>query len=245
MMRLIPLIFFLGLLLYFTPAFADERYVVDFRDYRPIPAGELINLTDLIERKAHGYSGQMIVDVAVYARTRNRHSRGYVQLLDDRRRIIAEEQLRRGYANLPVYEGYRRTLFLHFEDEVVLDRVEITTEGYSRRPYKQKELRIPKKITQIGDFVKADYKPEVKRFSLENGGFSRINFRVHIGEQHAVIVNSILVLADGRKLEAKTVGARLSEGDNEFSLDVPDDATDIQVSFAHGKGSSVQVFLIP
>ena len=106
-------------------------------------------------------------------------------------------------------------------------------------------MRIPKKTTLIGDFVKTNYRPEVKKFPLEHGGYAKINFRVHIGEQYAVIVNTIRILANGRKLETKTVGVRLSEGDNEFPLNVPEEATDIQVSFDHGQGSSVQVFLIP
>jgi len=82
-------------------------------------------------------------------------------------------------------------------------------------------------------------------FWMSGGGFTRINFRVEIREQYGVIVNSILVLSNGKKLEWKTIGARLSGGDNEFALNVPEEATDIQVSFAHGQGSSVQVYLAP
>lgn len=112
------------------------------------------------------------------------------------------------------------------------------------RSQKHKEVVERRNVVKIGDFIKTDYQAQVKKFSLRSGGFSKINFRVHIGEKYGVIVNSILVLANGKQLEWKTVGARLSEGDNTFPLTVPKDATDIQVSFAHGQGSSVSVFLL-
>ena len=120
-------------------------------------------------------------------------------------------------------------------------------EGMSKQPLrslKQKEIVERKNVVRIGSFVKTNYQSEVKKFPLSSGGFAKINFRVHIGETYGVIVNSILVLANGKQLEWKSVGTRLSEGDNTFTLTVPKHATDIQVSFAHGQGSSVNVFLL-
>ena len=131
-----------------------------------------------------------------------------------------------------------------------MNRIEVITERRERVPVqrkalKQKEVRVPKRVVEIGNFLKTNYQSEVKKFPIPSNGFSKINFRVHIGEEHAVIVNSILVLSNGSKLGWKNVGVRLSSGDNEYSLDVPENATDIQVSFAHGQGSTVQVFLRP
>ncbi|GAB4339341.1 MAG: hypothetical protein Kow0089_12110 [Desulfobulbaceae bacterium] len=169
----------------------------------------------------------------------------HVRLLDERGRLISEARLHLdGTAVLPVHDSYQRPALLVFEEDVYLNRIELVTDR-GRRPVKRKGIAIPKKPLLIGQFVKQDYTAEVKRFSVPGGGYSTINFRVRIGEQHAVIVNSIIVLADGRRVGGKTVGTRLSEGDNEFPLDVPEEATDVQVSFAHGKGSEVRVYLLP
>ncbi|MBU0961547.1 MAG: hypothetical protein KKD01_02100 [Proteobacteria bacterium] len=252
-MKQLSLIICLFSLFVSTPAHSSNNFVIDFRGEKSVFGGEPVYLMDLIERRAPGYARQRITELVVYANSRTSRYGGYVQLLDDNRRLISEDSLANGYASLPVYGEYQRPAFLHFENDVYLDRIEFITEGYPRgfdqrredRFPKHKRILEPKRTVEIGNFVKTNYQSEVKRFSLPSGGFSRINFRVHIGEQHAVIVNSILVLSNQRKLGWKTVGARLSSGDNEFTLDVPADATDIQVSFAHGQGSSVQVFLLP
>jgi len=226
------------------PAYANNKFVIDFRNGQSVSRGEAVNLIYLLERRSSGYAGQRITDVMVYADSRNRRYGGYVQLLDENSRRISEDSLSNGYALLRVYEDYQRAAFLRFENDVYLNRIEVVTKRHFRVPDQERVLQ-PKSVLEIGNFVKTNYKSEVKKFSIPHGGFSKINFRVHIGEKHAVIINSILVLSGGRKLGWKTVGARLSNGNNEFILDVPEDATDIQVSFDHGQGSSVQVFLHP
>lgn len=252
-MKQFSLIVCLFSILVSIPAYGGERFVIDFRGGESVAGREPVYLIDLIERRAHGYAGQRITGVLVHADSRSRSYGGYVQLLDDRRRIISEDSLSNGYASLRVYEDYQRPAFLHFEHDVYLNRIELITEGYPRgverksegRALKQKGILVPKGPLEIGSFVKTNYESEVRKFFVAAGGFSKINFRVQIGEQHAVIVNSILVLSNGRRIGGETVGARLSAGDNEFALTVPEGATDIQVSFAHGQGSSVQVFLLP
>ena len=226
------------------PAYANNKFVIDFRNGQSVSRGEPVNLIYLLERRSSGYAGQRITDVMVYADSRNRRYGGYVQLLDENSRRISEDSLSNGYALLRVYEDYQRAAFLRFENDVYLNRIEVVTKRHFRVPDQERVLQ-PKSVLEIGNFVKTNYKSEVKKFSIPHGGFSKINFRVHIGEKHAVIINSILVLSGGKKLGWKTVGARLSIGNNEFILDVPEDATDIQVSFDHGQGSSVQVFLHP
>ncbi len=245
--------------------------MIDFRGGESVSGGEHVPLIDLIEQ-APGYAGQRITDVTVSADSRNRRHGGYVQLLDENRRLISEDTLSDGYASLPIYERYQRPAYLYFENDVYLNRIELSTEGRSRgfeqdqrrdgraqrqeevfaqdqrrdrRAQRQEEVFVPNRALEIGNFVKTNYKAEVKKFSFASGGFSKINFRVQIGEKYAVIVNSIVVLSGGNKRGWKTVGARLSNGDNVFALDVPQDATDIQVSFAHGQGSSVQIILLP
>ncbi|MBU0663353.1 MAG: hypothetical protein KJ990_02295 [Proteobacteria bacterium] len=252
-MKQLSLIIYLFSIFVSLPAYGSSNFVIDFRDGESVPGGEHLYLTDLIERRAPGYAGQRITDVMVYADSRNRHHGGYVQLLDDNRRLISEDTLSEGYASLPVYEGYQRPAFLYFENDVYLNRIEFITEGRprgfeqrrERRASRQNEFLAPTRVLEIGNFVKTNYNSEVKKFSLASGGFSKINFRVQIGEKYAVIVNSIVVLSGGNNRGWKTVGARLSNGDNVFALDVPEDATDIQVSFAHGQGSSVQILLLP
>lgn len=252
-MKQLCLLIFLFSFLLVLPAHGSNTIVVDFRGEQSVFAGEPLYLVDLFERRAPGYARERITAVIVYANSRNRHYGGYVQLLDQNRRLISEDSLANGYASLPIYEEYQRPTFLYFENDTYLDRIEFVTDGYPRgyeqrrenRHHKEKRFVEPKRAREIGNFVKTNYQSEVKRFSFPSGGYSRINFRVQIGEKHAVIVNSILVLSNQRKLGWKTVGARLSSGDNQFALDVPEDATDIQVSFAHGQGSSVQVILLP
>lgn len=252
-MKQLSLIVCLFLIFISVAAYGSERFVIEFRNEKSVFAGEPVYLVDLIERRASGYEGQRITDVVVYADSRNRRYDGGVQLLDDNKRLISEDSLSNGYASLRVYDAYQRPAFLHFENDVYLNRIELITEGRQRgferqsegRALKQKGVLVPKRPLEIGSFVKTDYTSEVKKFPVPSGGFSKINFRVQIGEKYAVIVNAILVLSNGSKLGWTTVGARLSNGDNEFALDVPQEATAIQVSFAHGQGSSVQVFLLP
>ena len=235
------------------PAHGRNTFALDFQGGKSVFAGELIYLVDLIEHRAPALRGERITDIRIYASTRTGRHRGYVQLLDEYRRLISEDSLSTGYALLPVYQKDRKATFLHFEEDVYLNRIEITTRGYPTGFDQLREERFgnegkrgkPRSIQEIGNFIKTNYKAEVKKFPLPSGGFSKINFRVHIGERHAVIVNSILVLSHQRKLGWKTIGARLARGNNEFTLDVPEEATDIQVSFAHGQGSSIQIFLLP
>lgn len=252
-MKHLSLFLFLFSLFLVPPAHSSDSIVVDFRGEQPVFAGEPFYLIDLLERRAPGYSRERITEVIVHATPRSRYSGGYVQLLDDNRRLISEDSLANGYASLPIYEAYQRPAFLYCENDSYLNRIEFITDRYprgleqrrGRRHHQEKKIVEPQRAREIGNFVKTNYQSEVKRFSFPSGGFSKINFRVQIGEKHAVIVNSILVLSNQRKLGWKTVGARLSSGDNMFSLDVPEEATDIQVSFAHGQGSSVQVVLLP
>jgi len=226
------------------PAYGNNKFVVDFSNGKSVFGGESVSLIDLIEHGSSGYAGQRITDVIVYADSRNRRYGSSAQLVGENRRIISEDSFSNGYVSLPVYSEHQRPAFLYFENDIYLNRIEVITKGHPRVP-DQKRIFVPKRALEIGAFVKTNYKAEVKKFSLPSGGFSKINFRVHIGERYATIVNSILVLANGRTLKWKTVGTRLSSGDNEFMLDVPQGATDIQVSFDHGQGSSVKVFLQP
>ena len=243
-MKQLPLLACLISIFLSIPVYGSNKFVIDFRNGQSVSRGEPVNLIYLLERRSSGYAGQRITDVMVYADSRNRRYGGYVQLLDEDSRRISEDSLSNGYALLPVYEDYQRAAFLRFENDVYLNRIEVVTARHLRVPDQERVLQ-SKSILEIGNFVKTNYKSEVKKFSISHGGFSKINFRVHIGEKHAVIINSILVLSGGRKLGWKTVAARLSNGDNEFTLNVPGDATDIQVSFDHGQGSSIQVFLYP
>ncbi len=252
-MKPLFLLIFLFSIFISNPAHGNNNIVIDFRGEKSVFAGEAVYLIDLFERRAPGYTRERISDVIVYASSKNRHFGGYVQLLDDNRRLISQDSLSNGYASLPIYEKYQRPAFLYFENDTYVDRVEFITDGYPRgleqrrgkRFHKQKRIPKLKSTLEIGNFVKKNYQSEIKKFSFPSGGFSKINFRVRIGEKHAVIVNSILVLSNQRKLGWKTVGTRLSSGDNTFTLDVPEDATDIQVSFAHGQGSSIQISLLP
>jgi len=246
MKQLVPVLCLLFLCLS-LPAFAGERFLIEFKSGKPVAGRETVNLRDLIEHRARGYEGQRITEIIVHATPRDLGYPAYVQLFDDHRRQISQAPLANGYASLPLYEGSQRPAFLFFDNAVLLNRIEVIAERQLRaQKQKEVEIRLPKQVVEIGSFTKANYQSEVRKFSLSGGGgYSAINFRVHIGEQHAVIVNSILVLANNSKVGWKTVGTRLSSGDNEFSLDVPEGATDIQVSFAHGQGSSVEVFLLP
>lgn len=244
-MKQFSFIVFLLSILISIPAYSSDKFVIDFRDRKAVFSDNPIDLIELFERRKTGYRGQRVTDVIVFADPRRRNYGGYVQLLDRYRRIISEGSLSSGYVSLQVYEDYQRAAYLRFEDDVYLKRIEILTERQRhRKPLEQKRGVKRKNVIEIGSFVKRNYKPEVKKFSFHRGGFSTINFKVNIGEQQAVIVNTIRVFSNGRKLGMETIGRRLSNGDNKFSLNVPEDATDILVSFDHGQGSSVKVILL-
>lgn len=227
------------------PAFGDERFVINFSDGKSVFSGELLDLVELIEHRDPGYAYQNIIEVIVEVQPRDRKYRGYVQLLDSYRRVIAESPISAGYAALRVYENKSGANFLNFDTDVYLTRLEIISEQPRYlKPLKQKEVKKRRPYLQIGEFVKPSYSSEVKKFPIPHGGFSKINFKVQIREKFGVIVNGIVVLAGDKRITWKTVGTRLSNGDNTFSLDVPEEATDIQVSFDHGQGSAVQIFLL-
>jgi len=58
------------------PAYANNKFVIDFRNGQSVSRGEAVNLIYLLERRSSGYAGQRITDVMVYADSRNRRYGG-------------------------------------------------------------------------------------------------------------------------------------------------------------------------
>ena len=94
----------------------------------------------------------------------------------------------------------------------------------------------------VGHIYKGDYDSEAVNFSLghvtRHNSYSTVVFDVDVSERYAPIVNTIKV--DGR---ATTVGRRLSHGLNYVSVRIPRGARTLRVSFDHGRGSDVEVYV--
>ena len=91
------------------------------------------------------------------------------------------------------------------------------------------------------DFTKVRKEYDVSGYT-NNGSFSRLIVDVKVNEKFAVILNTVHVRVKGRWQET-TIGSRLNEGRNEFSVSVPEGATGVVCSFTHGRGSDVSVSL--
>lgn len=266
-MKKLSLFVCLAALFVAMPVYGDDEFVIDFGAGRLVFAGERLDLIPLLQQESPWYRGQAISEVLVYSDPR-RNRGGGVVLLDRYGKVLAEEFMPDGFARLRAHGRYQTPAYLEFERDALLERVEIITERGQRdqedyrdhgdyrdqgdrweppgkRARKEKGIAVPKSPVEVGSFVKTNYNNEVKQFPISRGGFSKINFRVQIGEQYGVIVNTIRVLANGRKLVEKSVGVRLSGGDNLFDLEVPEEATHIWLSIDHGQGASVHMFLLP
>jgi hypothetical protein len=96
----------------------------------------------------------------------------------------------------------------------------------------------------IGSFTKTNYESEVMKCAIggftSNRSFSKVIVNVHVTEKHAVIINTIKVKVGGQWMNTDT-GTRTKEGRNEFSVSIPQGATELLLSLNHGKGSQVSV----
>ncbi|MCK5707699.1 MAG: hypothetical protein KAI43_08600 [Candidatus Aureabacteria bacterium] len=98
----------------------------------------------------------------------------------------------------------------------------------------------------IASFTKANYDKKVGKYNVSayTGGrsFSKIIVDVNITEKHAIIINTIKVYYNGA-WHPYAQNGRLSQGKNIFNVPIPQGASDVVFSFAHGRGSQVKVFL--
>lgn len=98
----------------------------------------------------------------------------------------------------------------------------------------------------VGSFTKQNYDSEAKSFSIagmtQNGTINKIIFDCKKNEEYTVIVDTIKVQSNGQ-WNSFNIGSRLNSGRNEFSISIPQGATEIAVGFNHGKGSDVKIYL--
>jgi hypothetical protein len=96
----------------------------------------------------------------------------------------------------------------------------------------------------LGAFTKSNYDSEVAKYAIggftSNRSFSKVIVNVHVTEKHAVIINTIKVKVGGQWMNTDT-GTRTKEGRNEFSVSIPQGATELLLSLNHGKGSQISV----
>jgi len=118
------------------------------------------------------------------------------------------------------------------------------SKGHHKKGHHKKKHPQQKSLILLGSFTKSDYKKDVRRFPISTGGssFTKIVFDVHITQKHAVIVNTIKIRQGGKWTPYSQIG-RLKEGRNVFNVPVPDGSAEIAISFAHGQGSEVKVYV--
>lgn len=112
----------------------------------------------------------------------------------------------------------------------------------------QKVLPCPEgwECANLASFVKGDYRAEAKKFPVGHltveKAYTRLAVLQHIGGEHGVIINTVKV-RQGGKWVPYTQGIRLPEGRTELAVPVAAGATEIVVSFDHGKGAEVSLQL--
>jgi len=110
---------------------------------------------------------------------------------------------------------------------------------------RKKERTQPESVL-IDSFTKPDYSGIVKRYNISSytssRGYSKVVIEAHITQRYAVIVNTIKV-RHGESWHPFPITTRLNEGRNEFSVSIPQNATELVISFDHGQGCEVKVYL--
>ena len=101
-------------------------------------------------------------------------------------------------------------------------------------------------IVKIDSFTKSNYKKEVKKYSISsitsNRSFTKVIINNHTTQRYAVIVNTIKVWVNGG-WQDYPIAKRLSEGNNAFNISIPKGARYLLISFSHGQGAQVSVYL--
>lgn len=96
----------------------------------------------------------------------------------------------------------------------------------------------------LGSFVKANYDDDIKVYNIaghtQNQSFSKVRVNVRVTQQWAVIINVIKVQTSGQWSEI-TVGSRLQNGRNDFSVSIPQGSTQMVIAFNHGQGCEINV----
>ncbi len=96
----------------------------------------------------------------------------------------------------------------------------------------------------LGSFVKSDYKNDIKVYNLaghtQNQSFSQVSVNVRVTQQWAVIIQVIKVQTHGQWSEIP-VGARLQNGRNDFSVNIPQGSSQMVIAFNHGQGCEINV----
>jgi len=101
-------------------------------------------------------------------------------------------------------------------------------------------------IVKIDSFTKADYNKKVKKYTISpftsGRSYSKVIINNHITLKYAVIVNTIKVRVNGG-WQSYHISSRLKEGQNVFNVSIPQGAQFLVISFTHGKGSQITVYL--
>jgi len=86
----------------------------------------------------------------------------------------------------------------------------------------------------------------VKKYTISSltskRSFSKVIIYNHITLKYAVIVNTINVWVNGA-WQSYHISSRLKEGQNVFNVSIPQGAQFLIISFTHGKGAQITVYL--
>lgn len=96
----------------------------------------------------------------------------------------------------------------------------------------------------LGSFVKANYDNDIKVYNIQGNtrdqSFSRVVVNVRVTQQWAVIIHTIKVQSGGQWREFP-VANRLQNGNNDFSVSIPQGSTQLVIAFNHGQGCEINV----
>jgi len=130
-------------------------------------------------------------------------------------------------------------------------KIRCDTTSYSpsssyKTKYHTKKHTYHKRSTLISSFNKQDYSKSVKRISIaaicSQQSFSKVVVNVKKTGKYAPIINMIKVKYNNRYFEYAQ-GVRLHEGRNQFVVAVPENSSQLVLSFDHGKGALVNIYL--
>jgi len=116
----------------------------------------------------------------------------------------------------------------------------------NNKKYHTKKHTYYNRSTLISSFTKRDYSKFVKKISIaaicSQQSFSKVVVDVKKTGKYTPILNMIKIKHNNRYLEYSQ-GVRLNEGKNQFVVNVPENSSQLVLSFDHGKGATVNIYL--
>lgn len=158
------------------------------------------------------------------------------------------------YKKCPYCSNDRKDYYHHedeYRDRRDYKRDERKEDYRERGRQKERDYNPPfmkKNRVNLDSFLKSDYNSIVKKYSISGytakSSFSKVIVNVSQNGKHAPILKTIKIRNNGKTTELNP-GTRLTNGQNEFSVNIPEGANEILFSFDHGADSTVKISLEP